>query len=197
MLPRNPLADKSIDQTMMLYKLDSEKTEKPVKAHAEDGSSVPLKEAGFANVEFIAGLWRIQRKFDNEIIKVSDVLQKNIHYFILDKERSVKESNQFTYYAASMVYPNCYGWQKSQGGYIVAKHEVFGDVHWSYEKNLEASRAFMGNRNSYIFQEPIQLLANADKTWYKRILASAFLRLLGAKKAPMTRLKERSRNRAR
>lgn len=113
--------------------------------------SVPLGAPGaeFNDVEFIAGLWRVQNKFPYEI---TNVREKD---FVLIKKLPHHERTNFEYYsAAALVWGgNGCSADVKHPNWIVAKYETPHGVCWSYGRTIEEARAFMGIKLCDEFQD--------------------------------------------
>lgn len=110
-------------------------------AYAENGKCVPLWNLQPSDVEFVAGLWRIQNKFEHKIqnVRGSD--------FVLHDRLPNKEKNLFEFYRASLISCNCYGYFMVPGATkVVAKYTTDEQTYWSYGNSIEQARAFLGIR---------------------------------------------------
>ena len=113
------------------------------KAITSNGHSITLGErsAKFENVDFVAGLWRVQKKFPYKITRVRDkdmVLMNKIQH---------TESTNFEYWNAKQVGYNCYGPFVIEGksADFVVSHCVAGkNEFWGYGTTIESARAFLG-----------------------------------------------------
>lgn len=106
-----------------------------------NGCKHALRSLKIDDVEFIAGLWRVQNKFDN---KVQVVRGKEV---IISEKLNRVEQNLFEFYKAYIVNVNCYGRYIIQDEFIVvAKYETDHKVYWGYGNTIEAARAFLGIR---------------------------------------------------
>jgi len=95
--------------------------------------------AEFNNVEFIAGAWRIQNKFDYQIINVRG------KDFVLGDKLPHQERTKFDFYRAYSVGNNCYGkYIFPSTDYIVAKYATPRGTYWAYGQTIEQARAFLG-----------------------------------------------------
>lgn len=105
------------------------------------GREYSLRRLNIDDVEFIAGAWRVQNKFDKQIQLVRG------EELVLDERLDRTEKNLFEFYRAHLVGLNCYGRFIVGGpGVIVAKYETDDETHWAYGKTLEQARAFLGIR---------------------------------------------------
>lgn len=108
-------------------------------AYKSDGTTVPLSSCSPSQVEFVAGLWRVQNPFPYEIQVVRD------REVVLMKKLPHKERIPFEYYLAFSIGENCYGrFLNEQFGTIVAKYETDDGVYWGYGATIEQARAFLG-----------------------------------------------------
>lgn len=104
--------------------------------------SVPLGSPGadFNDVEFIAGLWRVQKKFPYEITNVRD------REFVLVKKLPHHERTKFDFYAAAAV-----TWGGNGGSadiahpdWVVARYKTNRGIYMAYGRTIEQARAFLG-----------------------------------------------------
>lgn len=108
-----------------------------VHAYTSDNTTVPLTSVKLSQVEFVAGLWRVQNPFPH---KIQDVRDKR---FVLQKKLPHVEKNLFEFYLAQDVYENCYGLLLG-AYYYVAKYTTDRGTYWSYGNTIEQARAFLG-----------------------------------------------------
>ena len=126
-------------------------------AYAIDDKNVRRKliEIPFECVDFIAGLWRVQRDFDEKIQMVRG------KEFVLLGKINKQEKNLFEYYRAATVANNCYGLYSSmEPDYVVAKYDTDNGPLWSYGPTLEQARAFLGIA---LFDKHIGLIHAAER----------------------------------
>lgn len=111
-------------------------------------------------VDFIGGQWRVQNKFPHKIQMV-----RKKEFVLLDKLPR-QEKNLFEFYNASSVGHNCYGYflVSPRGDYIVAKYKTDKQTYWSYGKNVEQARAFMGIKLYDEFSDLIHNIVCKQKT---------------------------------
>ncbi len=122
------------------------------------GDEYPLGTIDIDNVRYVAGVWRIQNKFDHPIQVVRD------RQFVLLSKLNRTERNHFEYYRASMVGQNCYGYFLTPGlEYIVAKYETNRATYWAYGNSIEQARAFLGIRLYEEYMDVIHTAANAPR----------------------------------
>lgn len=132
-----------------------------VLAYKSDDTTVPLESVKLSNVEFVAGLWRVQTPFPH---KIQDVRDKQ---FVLDAPLLHREKNHFEFYSAWLVSENCYGkYISGSPKYIVAKYTTDHGTYWSYGDTIEQARAFLGIR---LYDEYMDLIhAHACKKQLSR-----------------------------
>ena len=103
--------------------------------------AVPLGSPGaeFNDVEFISGLWRVQKKFSYKITQVRD------RQFVLVKKLPRAEKNKFEYYTAAAAVWSGTGCSAdvAKPGWIVAKYETPNGVFMAYGQTIEQARAFL------------------------------------------------------
>ena len=132
-----------------------------VLAYKSDGTTVPLESVKLSNVEFVAGVWRVQNPFPYKIQEVRGTK------FVLTERLPHIEKNLFEFYRASMVSENCYGkYISGSPKYIVAKYTTDHGTYWSYGDTIEQARAFLGIR---LYDEYMDLIhAHACKKQLSR-----------------------------
>ena len=113
------------------------------KAVAEDGCKITLGEKGakLENVDFVAGLWRVQKEFPHKITHVRD---KDM---VLIKKIDHNENTNFEYWTAKLVGYNCYGPFVIEGNsadFIVSRCVIDNGEFWGYGTTIESARAFLG-----------------------------------------------------
>jgi len=126
-------------------------------AHAidENNKQYKLTDVPFERVDFVGGLWRVQRDFDKKIQMVRGKA------FILLGKIDKQEKNLFEYYRAATVGNNCYGLYSSMiPDYVVAKYDTDNGTLWSYGATLEQARAFLGIA---LFDKHIDLIHAAER----------------------------------
>ena len=103
--------------------------------------AVPLgsPDAEFNDVEYIAGLWRVQKKFPYKITQVRD------RQFVLVKKLPRAEKNKFEYYTAAAAIWSGTGCSAdvAKPDWIVAKYETPNGVFMAYGQTIEQARAFL------------------------------------------------------
>ena len=114
-----------------------------VKAFTFNGHTITLGEKGakLENVDFVAGLWRVQKKFPYKITRVRD---KNM---VLMNKINHNENTKFEYWTAKQVDYNCYGPFVIDGNafdYIVSHCITDKGEFWGYGTTIESARAFLG-----------------------------------------------------
>ncbi len=104
-----------------------------------DGTTVPLSSCRPTQVEYVAGLWRVQDPFPYITQTVRD------REVVLMKKLPHTERIPFEYYSACLIGENCYGrFLNKYVGVIVAKYETDDGVYWGYGATIEQARAFLG-----------------------------------------------------
>ncbi|MBQ0013534.1 MAG: hypothetical protein KBS86_03135 [Proteobacteria bacterium] len=124
-------------------------------AYKSDGTVVKLQSVAYKNVRFISGAWRVQNRFDQQVVHV-----RNLDV-VLGQRLPVSEKNHFEYFAAKMVGENCYGKymvDAPAGSLIVAKYDTDQGTYWAYGKTIEQARAFMGIK---LYDEYCELIHRA------------------------------------
>lgn len=119
MIPRNPLSDMTDVQRAEKYISDIQKNDY-ILAYSEDNSKRPLVNTDVNKVEFIGGLWRIQRDFPYEIKQVHDqkfVIGDKINRSDLPKE----ELPIYDYYRAAKFWTNCYGLSLGNFDHVIVR----------------------------------------------------------------------------
>jgi hypothetical protein len=134
MIPRNSLSNMTDAQRKEKYISDLKKNDYTL-AYSENNSNRPLINTDVNKVEFIGGLWRIQRDFDYKItlIRKKDFVIGDM----IDRSKLPKEEIPiFDYYKAAMVGLNCWG-------YSIDKFDRFlancGKA-WGYGKTIPEAR---------------------------------------------------------
>lgn len=114
-----------------------------VKAITANGRRITLgkKGAKLENVDFVGGLWRVQKKFPYKITRVRDkdmVLMEKIQH---------TEKTNFNYWRAKLVGYNCYGpfiIEGNRNDFIVSRCVTDKGEFWGYGTTIESARAFLG-----------------------------------------------------
>ena len=117
-----------------------------VKALRANGRRITLGEKGakLNNVDFVAGLWRVQTKFPYKITRVRDkdlILTEKIQY----KE----ESTNFEYWYAKRFDYNCYGpfiINISKPDFVVAGCVTDKGIRWGYGPEIKDARAYLASK---------------------------------------------------
>jgi len=128
-----------------------------VYAFDEKSNKILLGNSGakFNDVEFIAGLWRIQNKFPYKVVNVRG------QDFVLLEKLDHKEKTKFDFYSAVSVGTNCYGYFISDTpDYYVAKYETEMGVFMAYGQTKEQARAFLGIKLYDQYQDLIHGVLN-------------------------------------
>ena len=146
----NPIAirDKKNDYGAAIYSTVAEKRvaynralSDGAVAYIEFNQTIPLGDPGaeFNDVEFIGGLWRVQKKFPYEITNVRD------RQFVLLEKLPRTEKNEFEYYLAALATWGGTGCSAdvSHPDWIVAKYETPRGTFMSYGQTIEQARAFL------------------------------------------------------
>jgi len=133
-----------------------------VKAVNENGGQITLGKEGATmdDVDFVAGLWRIQTKFPYKITRVRD---KDV---VLMNKLPHQESTNFEYWNAKLVGCNCYGpfiIQGSKPDLIVARYDTDKGYLWGYGATIEAARAFLGLKLYDEYKDVIHSIACKNK----------------------------------
>lgn len=106
-------------------------------------------------VEFVAGMWRVQNKFPYEIVNVRG------RNFVLSEKLAYTEKTKFDFYAATPVGKNCYGYFMSEKpDFYVAKYETSAGVFMAYGQTIEQARAFLGIKLYDQYQDLIHSVLN-------------------------------------
>ena len=126
----------------------------------ENGKRYSLKTLPFTQVEFISGLWRVQRFFDKPIQLVRG------KEFVLYEKINKHEKNLFEYYNAEIVANNCYGkYLFGEPDSVVAKYDTDNGPLWAYGATLEQARAFLGIA---LFDKHINLIHAAERKNFQK-----------------------------
>ncbi len=134
----------------------------------ENNKKYKLTEIAFESVDFIAGLWRVQRNFAEQIQKLNKQVQfiRDRDFVILYKMDVKPEPNKFEYYKAASIGNNCYGLYSSmRPDHIVAKYDTDNGPLWSYGATLEQARAFLGN---VLFYRNLSLIHAAERKTFQQ-----------------------------
>lgn len=143
-------------QKVAAYIRDKKKKE-VVYAYKSDGTTVPLKDCRLANLEFVAGLWRVQNEFP---YKIENVRKKD---FVIGEKLPHVERTLFDFYRAFSVCENCYGkYIAPAGDYIVAKYVTNRGTYAAYGKTIEDARAYLGIKLYDEFQDVIHAAINTQ-----------------------------------
>lgn len=140
----NPLSEfKTVAEKRVAYNRELTK----YVAWTDFGETIPLGMHGaeFNNVDFIGGLWRVQRQFNHEVVQARDGRE-----FVLGKKLSYQEHTKFEFYDADLVGINCYGRyivakapKIGFPGYVMAKYETDKGTFWAYGDSITKARAFL------------------------------------------------------
>jgi len=147
------------------FKSDAQKTGAYIRdkvngvyAWKSDGTQVSLKDLRINQVEFVAGLWRVQDEFP---YKIENVRKKE---FVIGKKLPHVERTKFDFYEAYSVGENCYGKYKAdKPDFIVTKYETNRGVFSAYGKTIEDARAYLGMKLYDEFQDVIHNAINTQR----------------------------------
>ena len=168
----NPLAicDKKNDYGAAIYSTVAEKRiaynralDEGAVAYIEFNQTIPLGDPGaeFNEVEFIGGLWRVQKKFPYKITEVRN------RQFVLVEKLPRTEKNKFEYYKAALATWGGTGCSAdvAKPDWIVAKYETPNGVFMSYGQTIEQARAFLAISIYDAYQDLIHdaTFANANQ----------------------------------
>ena len=155
---RNSYSDfKTDSQKLAQYLRDKNNKKETIYAYKSDGTRVPLKDCRLINLEFVAGLWRVQNKFPYTI---ENVRKKD---FVIGEKLPHVEHTRFDFYKAYSVCENCYGkYISSNADYIVAKYVTNRGVYSAYGKTIEDVRAYLGIKLYDAFQDIIHNAVNTQ-----------------------------------
>lgn len=123
-------------------------------AYKSDGTTVPLSTVRAQQVEFIAGLWRVQDETNYEIRQIRD------RSLILGERMPHRERTLFEFYRAMNPAFNCYGLLNLGFDIVVAKYTTNSGTFWGYGHSIEEARAFLGIRLYDAHQETINDILN-------------------------------------
>lgn len=132
------------------------------KAVTATGRQITLgkKGAKLDDVDLVAGLWRVQKKFPYKITRVRD---KDV--VLMDKIQHT-ESTNFEYFRAKLVGYNCYGpfiFSDNKADLIVARYDTDNGSLWGYGQTIEAARAFLGLKLYDEYKDVIHSIACKNK----------------------------------
>lgn len=103
---------------------------------------IPLGGPGaeFNDVEYIAGLWRVQKKFP---YKITNVRKKD---FVLIKKLPHQEHTKFEFYSAATITWGGNGCSAdiAHPDWVVAKYKTNRGIYMAYGRTIEQARAFLG-----------------------------------------------------
>ena len=152
----NSLSDFKSD-TLKVAAYIRDKSKKTVVAYKSDGTTVSLRDCRIDNVEFVAGLWRVQNDFP---YKIENVRKKN---FVIGRKFPHVERTKFDFYEAFAVGENCYGkYMSTHPDYIVAKYETARGVFSAYGRTIEDARAYLGMKLYDEFQDVLHKAINTQ-----------------------------------
>lgn len=111
-------------------------------AHIGFQQTIPLGAPGaeFNDVEYIAGLWRVQKKFP---YKITNVRKKD---FVLIKKLPHQEHTKFEFYSAAAITWGGNGCSAdiAHPDWVVAKYKTNRGIYMAYGRTIEQARAFLG-----------------------------------------------------
>ena len=155
-----------ITNSLSAYKTDGQKfaayirdkvKKDTVYAYKCADTRVPLKDCRIDNVEFVGGLWRVQRVFP---YKIENVRKKD---FVICDKLPYTERTLFDFYSAYSVCENCYGkYIHDSPDYIVAKYVTSRGVYCAYGKTIEDARAYLGIKLYDEYQDVIHKAINTQ-----------------------------------
>ena len=156
---KNSLSDFKTDmEKVAAFLRDKNKKKNIVFAYGSDGARVPLMGLRIGDVEYVAGLWRIQDEFPYNI---ENIRKKD---FVIGNKLPHIERTLFDFYEAYSVGENCYGKYKfDKPDYIVAKYVTTRGVYGAYGKTIEDARAYLGIKLYDEFQDVIHDAINTQK----------------------------------
>ena len=156
---RNSFSEfKTDSQKLVQYLRDKNSKKETVCAYKSDGTRVPLKDCRLINLEYVAGLWRVQDEFPYTI---ENVRKKD---FVIGNKLPHEERTGFIFYEAYSVGENCYGKYKSdKPDYIVAKFETPRGVFSAYGKTIEDVRAYLGIKLWDAFPDVLSAAINPQR----------------------------------
>lgn len=157
----NPLSDfKTVAEKRAAYNAAVQKG--GTFATSQNGDRILLGRPGamFNDVEFVAGLWRVQNKFSEKITVVRD------REFVLLDKLPHQEKTKFEFYNAASVINNCCGRSLMYASpyFIVAKYETNRGTYYSYGASIEQARAFLGIKLYDEYQDLIHAEMTKPKT---------------------------------
>lgn len=152
MMNRNPLAQQTLKQKQKLYNSDVKRN---AVAYNCTLTKIPLNTLRIENVEFIGGMWRVQKDCDYQI---KEIRGKEI---LLGTRIDHDEKTFFEYYHGAILAYNCYGPIYPTFDLVVARYVTDKGEYWSYGKTIADARAFLGIK---LYDEYMDLIhANACK----------------------------------
>ena len=114
--------------------------------------------AEFNNVEYIAGLWRVQRPFPYEITQVRD------RQFVLVDKLSYTEHTHFDFYSAANAVWSGTGASANvdHPEWVVAKYDTDKGTYSAYGRDIASARAFLGIKLYDEYQDLIDSVARKN-----------------------------------
>ena len=121
----------------------------------ENNQQSPVKNFDMSQLAFVAGWWRVQKKFDKKITRVRD------KDFFIGNKLDYHERTKFDFYEAYTVNFNCYGYYIGEKpDYVVAIYDTDQGRLWGYGKTIQDARAFLGIKLYDICQDIIHDFLN-------------------------------------
>ena len=139
MIYKNPLAKYSCAESGNMTKAQRYEFDVAARALAfnQYGVGFFLSDFRMDEVEYIAGVWRLQSDFPYQISRVRD------RDFVIGEHLNRHEQNGFEYYSAKSVSYNCYGPFVLDGSEIVACFNAGVEPLCAYGPSIEHARAFL------------------------------------------------------
>ena len=106
-------------------------------AYTDNNTKIPLEYTKLADVEFIGGLWRVQRKCK---FVIQDVHDKS---FVVGTEIKTTIPGNVIYYNAAQVAENCYGLFIGNYNFVLAKYNGPDGAFWAYGTSVKSAQAFL------------------------------------------------------
>lgn len=155
MILSNPLATqhKDLHEKMAAYHVACARGEFALRSN---GTRVRVSELAPTQIEFIAGLWRVQNETQYQIRQIRD------EKLILGKKLNRTEHTLFEFYQAMKPTFNCYGLIDMGFDMVVAKYSTSSGTFWGYGRTIEEARAFLGIKLYDQHQELINDVLNKE-----------------------------------
>ncbi|HOY47574.1 MAG TPA: hypothetical protein PLZ05_03170 [Alphaproteobacteria bacterium] len=137
---KNPLSEFTYEQIVVKYNLDLEKN-KNTRAYSDGNVENFLKDFNPDQVDFIGGLWRVQKDFPYEIKTIHD--KKFIIGEKIDRKNlPTQELPIYNYFTASTFHANCYGLILDGFDYIIVK----SGKGLAYGKDISMARSKLSGK---------------------------------------------------